>query len=431
MSAFSALRYADFRRLWLGSSLSALGDGMTWTAFAWIVLTRAGSPGALGWLAICYTAPVLLGGAALGPLLDRFPKRTLLLADSLVRAVVIGSIPLLAFAGRTPLGLVYVAAGVYGLLKMLPLAGVPAAIPDLLPERELSAANGLETFGYGVAGLAGPAIAGLLIPLAGAENVLAVDAASYLVFAFFLLRMGSALPPPAARPGGSGDGTDGSGGAGWAPSIRSIRTDRTILATTVAFMAFNVAEGMLLVALPWLAKEHWDGGATSLGTLLTAIAVGELAGSIGATRVHTTSNLLRYVALAQLVAAGGFLAVLLPAVPLAAGLLVVLGVASAPMTVWAQSIRMLRLPAEQRGRIFTILRTCMQFTPPLGAALAAPLLARDALGLTAAVMVTLAALPGAGLLLAAVSRRPTRAGGCSATDRPRADTPSSTNPRRR
>lgn len=420
MSAFAALRYADFRRLWLGSSLSALGDGMTWTAFAWIVLTEAGSPGALGWLAICYTAPVLLGGAALGPLLDRFPKRTLLLADSLVRACVIGSIPLLALADSTPLGLVYVAAGVYGLLKMLPLAGVPAAIPDLLPERELSAANGLETFGYGVAGLAGPAVAGLLIPLIGAENVLAIDAASYLVFAFFLLRLGSTLPPH-AQPG--------DGGTGWAPSLRSIRKDRTILATTVAFMAFNVAEGMLLVTLPWLAKGHWDGGATSLGTLLTAIAVGELAGSVGATRVRTTSSLLRYVALAQLVAAAGFLAVLMPAVPLAAVLLVVLGVASAPMTVWAQSIRMLRLPADQRGRIFTILRTCMQFTPPLGAALAAPLLANNALGLTAAVMVALAALPGLALLAGTVVSARRRAGGCSAATPPPAGTPASTSRR--
>jgi MFS family permease len=419
MPAFAALRYADFRRLWLGSSLSALGDGMTWTAFAWLVLTEAGSPAALGWLAICYTAPVLLGGAALGPLLDRFPKRTLLLADSVVRAGVIGSIPLLALADATPLPLVYVAAGVYGLLKMLPLAGVPAAIPDLLPDRELPAANGLETFGYGVAGLAGPAVAGLLIPLIGAENVLAIDAVSYLVFAFFLLRLGSTLPPHAQR-----------GGAGWSSSLRTIRSDRTILATTVAFMAFNVAEGMLLVTLPWLAKAHWEGGATSLGALLTAIAVGELAGSIGATRVRTTSNLLRYVAIAQLVAAAGFLAVLMPAVPLAAVLLLVLGVASAPMTVWAQSIRMLRLPADQRGRIFTILRTCMQFTPPLGAALAAPLLARDALAVTAVLMVGLAALPGLALLVAVIPR-PTSAAGCSAAARSPAGRPSSTNRRRR
>jgi MFS family permease len=416
-----ALTYADFRRLWLGSSISALGDGMTWTALAWIVLGQANSPGALGWLAICYTAPVLAGGAVLGPLLDRFPKRTLLLADSLVRAGVIGSIPLLALRDTVPLAMVYAAAGVHGLLKMLPLAGVPAAIPDLLPEKELSAANGLETFGYGVASLAGPAIAGLLIPLIGAENVLAIDAATYVVFALFLLRLRSPLPPHAAR-----------GTAGWPSALRSIKRDRTILATTAAFMAFNVAEGMLLVVLPWLAKDHWEGGATGLGALLTAIAVGELAGAAGAARVRGTSNLLRHIATAQVIAATAFLAVLMPSVQLAAVLLVVLGVASAPMTVWAQSLRMLRLPAEQRGRVFTILRTCMQFTPPLGAALAAPLLAHNALGVTAVIMIALAGLPGLGLLLLpAVIPRSSRAGGCSATTPPPAGRPSSTNRRRR
>ena len=385
-------RFPDFRRLWLGSSISALGDGMTWTALSWLVLTRHGVV-ALGVLAVCSTAPVLLGGAVLGPLLDRFDKRRLLLVDSLFRAAVIGLVPLLAALDALPAVALYGVAATYGLLKMLPLAGVPAAMPDLLPPAHLSAGNGLEQLGYGLATVAGPALAGVLVPVIGAPRVLLIDALSYLVFVAFLARMTRPLPPHAP--------SSGTRSAGWRPAARTVLRDKVILATTVAFMAFNVAEGMLLVTLPWLANR--EGEASQLGLLLASIAAGELIGATAAGRVRSDARLLRGIAAAQLVAAGLFLAVLAPSPYVVAVLLLALGAISAPMTVWAQSLRMLRLPAEQRGRIFTLLRTCMQFTPPLGAAIATTLLAGGNLAAVAVTMVLVAGLPALLLLLPADS----------------------------
>lgn len=373
-------RWPDFRRLWMGSSISALGDGMTWTALSWLVLTRHGVV-ALGVLAVCSTAPVLLGGAALGPLLDRFDKRRLLIVDSVLRAAVIGLVPLLAALDALPVLVLYGVAATYGLLKMLPLAGVPAAMPDLLPPAQLSAGNGLEQLGYGLATVVGPALAGLLIPVIGATQVLLVDAVSYLVFVFFLARMTRSLPPPPGSPRGGG----------WRPAVTTVLGDKVILATTIAFMAFNVAEGMLLVTLPWIAAR--DEAPGQLGLVLASIAAGELIGATLAGRVRTHDLLLRRIALAQLAGAVLFVAVLAPSLYLMAGLLLLLGGVSAPMTVWAQSLRMLRLPADQRGRIFTLLRTCMQFTPPLGAAIATALLARGSLGAVAATMILIAAIP--------------------------------------
>jgi len=66
--------------------------------------------------------------------------------------------------------------------------------------------------------------------------------------------------------------------------------------------------------------------------------------------------------------------------------------------VWAQSLRMERIPAELRGRAFATLRTLMQATPPLGSLLAVPLLAHNNLPLTALTMTTLATLPALPLL---------------------------------
>src|SRR5262249_4229263 len=146
-------------------------------------------------------------------------------------------------------------------------------------------------------------------------------------------------------------------------------------ATTLAFMAFNVAEGMLLVTGPWLANTRLSGGPATLGLLLAALAIGELIGAAvaGAWRQHAAP--VRAIAMVQLVAAAGFPALLAtPHEVLVAMGFLVIGLFSAPMTVWAQSLRMQRLPADLRGRFFAVARTLMQATPPLGAALVTPLL---------------------------------------------------------
>lgn len=172
-----------------------------------------------------------------------------------------------------------------------------------------------------------------------------------------------------------------------------------IVATTVAFMAFNVAEGMLLIAAPWLAKHELPGGATMLGTLLAAMAAGEFIGAAVAGRFRGTLTPLRSIGIVQIVAASSYLALLAAPHQLAVGAgFFAVGLLSAPMTVWAQSLRMRRIPAELHGRAFALLRTLMQATLPLGSALVTPMLIGGHLALAAVVMTLIAGLPGIALV---------------------------------
>src|SRR5690349_4928218 len=153
----------DFRRFWIGASLSMFGDAMTRTAFTWFVYEQTKSPGAIGILMICYTGPVLVGGLAAGWALDRFDRRTVMIADCLVRGAAIALVPILHWLGLLQLWHVYAAAGVYGLLMMVSLAGIPTLIPSLVDESRLRTANALEILSYTLSGIVGPALAGLLI----------------------------------------------------------------------------------------------------------------------------------------------------------------------------------------------------------------------------------------------------------------------------
>ncbi|MGH3392435.1 MAG: MFS transporter [Actinomadura sp.] len=188
-------------------------------------------------------------------------------------------------------------AALYGLLKIVPLAGFPAAIPDLVDEENRDAANALESLSFSMAGIVGPALGGLLIAGLGVEAVLAIDAVTYAVFAACALLV--RRPLVSAPRGGVPSGR-----------ISGLLRDRVLVLTTVVFMAFNIAAGMLLVVGPWLAKTQLSEGPQALGLLLGALSAGELIGAVAAGARSPRSRPVRAIGVVQLVAALGFLAVL-------------------------------------------------------------------------------------------------------------------------
>src|SRR6266487_5844653 len=100
----------DFRLLWSGMTLSALGDSLSLVALMWLVYQTSGSVRQLGWFVATYTAPVAVGGLIAGSVLDRFDRRAVLLADNLIRGAAFAIVPLLYHAGALALWHLYAVA---------------------------------------------------------------------------------------------------------------------------------------------------------------------------------------------------------------------------------------------------------------------------------------------------------------------------------
>jgi MFS family permease len=395
-SYLAVLRIRDYRLLWTGLVLNLLGDGATFTALSWLTVNRAGAAG-LGLLGVCFTLPVLLGGAVIGPLLDRFPRRALLVYDSVFRGLVVAGIPLLSALGMLRMWHLYAFATLFGLLKIIPLAGTPAVIPELVADEHLQTATGLEAVAMGAANIVGPALGAALIALIGTANVLLLDAATYLVFAGMIM----AIRAPLARPEPAGD-APADRRTGWSPVLRLLLRDRFLMFLTVGFALFNVSVGALLVALPWLARFEYAHGPGVLGLLLASAATAELIGSVVAGAVRTSARQMLRIGVFQTLAGGVLLLMVGRALPWVLAGLVLNGVLSSPMTVLGSVVRLTRTPNALRGRAMTLMRTTMSGALPLGSAIGGFLLAGGHFTALVLLVTVLAAIPG--VLTAAVFR---------------------------
>lgn len=361
-------RNLPFRRFWLGSTFSVLGDAMTRVALTWFVYETTHSAEALGLLLLCYTGPIVVGGLIAGWLLDRFERRKVMLIDNLIRGVAVASLPVLYALGQLALWHVYLVAAVYGALMMISLAGGPSLIPGLVHRDQLATANAMESLSFVLGGILGPALAGPLIAAVGAPNVVIFDALSYFVFALALSRIRT---PIEARPAASAGERTYSLGA----SAQLLLKNKVLFSTTFMFLAANIGAGFIGVYMPIWVDRGLGGGAALYGALLGAAAIGDMISAFVVGSLDWPLPLGASICLAQILA-GASLGLMLVdrSIALTALSLGLFGLFSAPLTIWAQTLRMQVIPERLRGRTFALLRTLMLSGDPIGGAVGGLLL---------------------------------------------------------
>lgn len=362
----SIFRIGSFRSFWLGFTFSSIGDAMTSVALIWLVYTTTKSSEALGILLLCYTGPVIAGGLIAGSLLDRFDRRKVMIFDNIARGGAVASVSIAYSLNLLSVWQLYAVAIVYGFFFMITLAGSPSIVPDLVPKPLLPTANALETLAFTISGVAGPPIAGLIILRFGAPNVMLIDAVSYGMFILALIGI------DLSRAQQTKNIAITKARFGLKDAFRLLVSNKILLSTTLMFMSFNFGEGFLSLWLPILSSQLLNGGPGLYGALLGALALGQVGGSL----VSGTSAISRFspgrlICIFQ-IASGLSLGILVlsQTIVVAAASLVLLGFFSAPLTVWAQTLRMHIIPPEMRGRTFALLRTMMQSTGPAGSLVA-------------------------------------------------------------
>lgn len=251
--------------------ISQLGSSLSGLALPWFVLVTTHSTSRMGIVFAVELLPFVLFGLHAGVVVDRLgPRATMLLSD-LARAPVIALIPLLHAVGGLSYALILAVAFVHGAFSTAYFTCQRAVIPALVgtAEQDVARANTLLEGATNFTGFAGPAIAGVLIGLLGATDVMWIDAGSFLVS--FVLVAGFVRVVREVH--------DREEVGGVLAGLAYILRDRFVGRAVLSPFLFGAAFPLVFASFPVVAFRDYDHDPRVAGLLFSAYGGGTLVGS--------------------------------------------------------------------------------------------------------------------------------------------------------
>jgi MFS family permease len=393
----SLLRDRRVAALLAAEVVSSLGTQMTWLALPWFVLRTTGSAQQMTWVIIAEVLPIGVLGFWGGAIAARVgTRRTMLLCD-IARAPLLASIPLLHAAGLLPFPVLLALVAATGVFIAPYFAVQRSVVPELVGEEQadvayatafFQAANRLTIF-------LGPPLAGVLISLTGAAQILYIDAATYVVS--FALVLAFVHPPEVPAPSESG---------GVFAGVRFVLRDKLLRVWTPAFTLLDVCWQLVFASLPVLVVTTYHANPRILGWLFGALGGGALVGAFVSMRIVRRANPLTLGAVAFTFQMASLWLLALPApwvVPFAGMALAgfFMSLVNAPI----QALVMLRIPRELRTQGIAAFGVFQCIGSPIGLVAAGFALARYDTRSVLAIVLTLQTIAIATVVTTALVER--------------------------
>ena len=184
----SVLRLREFRLLWLGQSISLLGDGLVIVAIGLYVTRLTGNPADVGLVLAAYAIPlvafVLLGGV----LADRLPRQRVMVASDTILAVLHAVLAVLILTGAVRIWQMVVIGMLFGTAEAFFRPAYTGLVPQTVGEDRIQDAQALSGVSAQISEVASPALATALVLGVGASAAFALDALSFVVSALLLIQ---------------------------------------------------------------------------------------------------------------------------------------------------------------------------------------------------------------------------------------------------
>ncbi len=280
-----ALNHAEFRRFYTSQLVAQIGGWVQTVAQSWLVLSLTGSPLRLGLISTLQFAPVLFLSIPAGALVDRLPKRRVLLVTQSTYAAQAVGLSVLVASGVVDYWHVCVLGLVVGITNAFDQPARQAFVLDLVGREDLGNAVALNSAAFNVARIVGPVAAGLLIGRFGVAPAFAVNALGFgaVIGALLVLRDRS-HPAPRGSASMLEEIAEGLLYAARTPLVVLVLS----LVTVVSLFVFNFT-----VYVPLLARNVLGLGAEGFGFLMAWLGVGAVTGAftVGAARQLTPTAL--------------------------------------------------------------------------------------------------------------------------------------------
>ncbi|MBC8103535.1 MAG: MFS transporter [Cytophagales bacterium] len=362
-SRFQALQSPDFRSLWFGQIVSAAGSMMQFAALNWQIYELTRSPVALGMVGLVRVIPIILFSLLGGAVADAHDRRRLLLMTQTTLALVALALGFLSITGRTSLWAIYALTAIGAAAVSFDNPARQALLPSLVPREHLPNAFALNSTGFQIATIAGPALAGLVIKHYEVGGAYFINAGSFLAVIGALLTL---RYRPAPRAEDDPSAVPAVSIAALKEGIAFVLGTPILTATMlIDFVATFFSSASAL--LPIFAKEILHVGPDGYGLLASFPAFGSLLAGMIVTFLPPVSRqgrvLIWAVMAYGLVTIGfGFANIF----AISALFLAATGAADTVSTILRQTIRQTITPDRLRGRMVAINMIFFMGGPQLG-----------------------------------------------------------------
>ena len=339
----SPLRHSrDFRRLWAGQTISAMGSQLTLVALAYQTFHLTHSTFMVGLLGFVGLLPLLAGSLWGGTLADAWDRKRVLTLTQFAMAIAVVGLAANAALDHPQVWVLFVCAAASAGFQGMDWPARRAALPMLVADDDVTAAVTLQTTTMALSTVVGPALGGVLIARLGLTPVYLIDVATYAVSLTVVLFLPSLVPSGGGTPMGIRSMTEG---------FRHLTSERLLSATYLIDLNAMIF-GMPRAVFPALAVHLYGGGAGVVGLLYAAPGAGALLGSLVTGWTARVRHQGRAIA-ACVVVWGGAIAIfgLVPVLWIGLALLAVAGAADVISAVFRQNVQQRTVPDHLQGRL--------------------------------------------------------------------------------
>ena len=274
---FEALRHREYRLLWYGQIFASMGTWMDQVTRGWLIYDLTDSALQLGLVRGVQAIPFLLLSPVAGSAADRYSRKIQVIVAQFVNALVYTATAALIFFGAIRPWHVYVTAFLMAVVQVFQQPARAAMVSDAVPAENLTNAIGLNAVVFNVARSFGPALAGMLIAVAGTGGTYTVQAVFFFLATAWTLQLASGSNAAAGKEASrKGDSFGRSILEGWRFSWNNeiVRTGLLVV------MLANLLIVPFTTLLPVFARDILSVGATGQGLMLTAMGIGALCSSV-------------------------------------------------------------------------------------------------------------------------------------------------------
>lgn len=294
MYIFRALSHRNYRLHYIGQGISLLGTWMQRIAVSWLIYRLTDSALMLGFVAFISLLPSLVLSPFIGSFVDRYPKYRLMLTTQAGMMIQAGILALLVATGHFTVSLIIGLSFVQGVISAFDITVRQSIMAQLVDNKaDLPNAIALNSTAFNMARMVGPAIGGILLANYGEAACFTVNFFSYFVVLGTLLAMRLRNDPVPIRTMSNWQGlVDG---------FNYIRKSTHLSSLIIVLALSSLFIIPYTTLLPVVAKEMFNGDATTFSWFESAVGLGALLGAIYMARLHPTANLRFRVIAAALV----------------------------------------------------------------------------------------------------------------------------------